>query len=515
MKNITKAQWNRMRLILCSTFLWGILAHGMMIFNKFSYHDDAGLFKYGITYSLGRWMLGIMGSVLTWFLGSTYYSVPLFYGMFTILFIAGITMVLADLLEIENQWLLIALSGVMVAYPAITSTLGYMFVAPYFLFGAMVGVLGISISCKTQKWYRYMGGLILTGCSVGIYQAYVPVYVSAILFYALKKTAEKNDVEWKAFFQIAVKSVVSCLGFMAVYFAGNQIALTVTGEKLSDYQGINTMGSTSIRGYLYRILVAYREFFLPTDGTSANMYPFSTDVIYKILLVAAGIATLCLLYRCFRKNLFLGLQVLAFAVCIPFAANFIYFMCAPEQVDSMMAYGSVSIFVYIMWVIDSGFPMDVEWKLSTAKVRRVLMKTCVAFLLILNIMFCRFDNICYLKAEYLQMQTISYLTVLASQIKSTEGFTPNTPVAYVNEYGKYDYTTANIPEFKEIELIPYAYTNLLNNYAWKITMKMWCNFDPELADAADYEELPEVQEMPAYPADGSIRMIDGVVVVKF
>ena len=121
-----------MKLILCSTFLWGILAHGMMIFNKFSYHDDAGLFKYGLTYTLGRWMLGIMGDVLTWFLGSTYYSVPLFYGMFTILFIAGITMILADLLEIDNKWLLIALSGVMVAYPAITSTLGYMFVAPYF-----------------------------------------------------------------------------------------------------------------------------------------------------------------------------------------------------------------------------------------------------------------------------------------------------------------------------------------------------------------------------------------------
>ena len=30
------------KLILYSTFLWGIFAHGMMIFNKFSYHDDAG-----------------------------------------------------------------------------------------------------------------------------------------------------------------------------------------------------------------------------------------------------------------------------------------------------------------------------------------------------------------------------------------------------------------------------------------------------------------------------------------
>ena len=53
------------KLILYSTFLWGIFAHGMMIFNKFSYHDDAGLFEYGLTYSLGRWMLGLIGDFVT------------------------------------------------------------------------------------------------------------------------------------------------------------------------------------------------------------------------------------------------------------------------------------------------------------------------------------------------------------------------------------------------------------------------------------------------------------------
>lgn len=68
------------KLILYSTFLWGIFAHGMMIFNKFSYHDDAGLFEYGLTYSLGRWMLGLIGDFVTFLFGSGYYSVPLFTG---------------------------------------------------------------------------------------------------------------------------------------------------------------------------------------------------------------------------------------------------------------------------------------------------------------------------------------------------------------------------------------------------------------------------------------------------
>lgn len=46
-------------------------------------------------------------------------------------------------------------------------------------------------------------------------------------------------------------------------------------------------------------------------------------------------------------------------------------------------------------------------------------------------------------------------------------------------------------------------------------MKMWCGFDPETADSTTYEQLPEVVQMPNYPDAGAIRVIDGVVVIKF
>ena len=46
-------------------------------------------------------------------------------------------------------------------------------------------------------------------------------------------------------------------------------------------------------------------------------------------------------------------------------------------------------------------------------------------------------------------------------------------------------------------------------------MKYWCGFDPEEADASSFEELPEVKKMPSYPADGSIQVVKGTLVVKF
>ena len=38
-----------------SAFVFGILAHGMMLFNKYSFHDDIHyMFDVGSTYTLGR-----------------------------------------------------------------------------------------------------------------------------------------------------------------------------------------------------------------------------------------------------------------------------------------------------------------------------------------------------------------------------------------------------------------------------------------------------------------------------
>lgn len=46
-------------------------------------------------------------------------------------------------------------------------------------------------------------------------------------------------------------------------------------------------------------------------------------------------------------------------------------------------------------------------------------------------------------------------------------------------------------------------------------MKLWCGFSPIMKDAAEYEQLPEVEEMPGYPDAGSIKIVEDVLVIKF
>ena len=66
---------NPCRLILLSTLLWGLFAHGMMLLNKFSFHDDAKLgFGIGATVTSGRWMLEVLKRVTEFVFGGSIYS---------------------------------------------------------------------------------------------------------------------------------------------------------------------------------------------------------------------------------------------------------------------------------------------------------------------------------------------------------------------------------------------------------------------------------------------------------
>lgn len=144
-----------------------------------------------------------------------------------------------------------------------------------------------------------------------------------------------------------------------------------------------------------------------------------------------------------------------------------------------------------------------------------IVNATVIMLFVLCLGYCRFDNICYLKAEYLQEQTKGYYSTLITQIKGVEGYTDEAKVVFINEFEKEDKTLSDIPQFDEIQILPYDTRNWINDYAWRTTMKMWCGFDPETVDSSIYGQLPEVVEMPSYPDAGSIKMVDGVVVVKF
>ena len=179
-KKITEQQ----KMIFVSCFIWTLVAHGTILFNKISFHDDIeGIFSVGSTYTLGRWFLGILGSVFGTVFGGLY-SVPVWYGLLSIIFIAIATCLLVEIFDIQNKSSLIVISGIMVTIPVVTALFGFMFTAPFYLLGMLMATRGAYLLIKGSNKRDSILGIVFICLGCGVYQVYF-TFAVGILYLSL------------------------------------------------------------------------------------------------------------------------------------------------------------------------------------------------------------------------------------------------------------------------------------------------------------------------------------------
>ena len=500
---------SRRGLILLSTVAWGLAAHGYMFFNKFSFHDDVKLpFHIGATFTSGRWFLG----ALKWFtencLGGLF-SLPFFNGMISVLFVALSACLIADLLGLRRRLSCICLAGVMVTFPAFTSTLGYMFTSPFYMAGLLMAVAGTYLVCMNHFKLSVPLGCFMCACSIGVYQAGLPMMLSLMLIYAIHRIIEEES-EFP-FWREGIRLALSVIFILLIYVGINHLCLHIADKQLSDYETISTYGFDGWKEYINRIRTAYYEFFVTPRGKMRNMFPQPPIEILHLAIVAFGasLAVVRAVQLGIRK--LCALKFLFMMLVFPITACFAFIMINSHLTHSLMMYSRVSVFILFLVLLESAYE-DIH-------IPRWTYRAGITAVICVALFYCRFANICYFKAEFQQSQAISYFTRLVSHIESVKGYNPEYPVAFLNERNKQGFSAPKIPEFDEIHLLPYYFTDqnlMINNYAWKSFMRMWCGYAPIVIENTErIQRLPEVLTMPRYPADGSILVIDNTVVVKF
>lgn len=506
------------RYILCilGTFTWGILAHGMMLFNKISCFDDIhNMFNVGATFTSGRWMLGIMDVVARFLFGSEQYSVPLFNGVCAFLIIAVSGCLILNLFEIKKAASAVVVSGIMVMFPVVVGIFGYMFTAPYYLSGLLFSTMGAWLICKSvlSSPLKMISGCLLIGCAVGIYQAWFPFGLSVILMYFLKLTINDTDAAWITFFKCAVYFGSSCVLSIVFYLGVMQIFLAAFGQQLTEYKGINSLGYQGIRGYLERIVLAYREFFSPAtdpDFVRWNMYPQGMALGYKAVIALIMIFGFLIIVKLFSENRSQGIQSMLLFALIPLAVNFIFVMVFKWYIYVLMMYSQVMVFVFVIYLAE-----NIEFNIK-ARYKETAYDVILVVMIYACVIYCRYANVCYLKAEMMQSQAASYYTTLITRIESIEGYTDELPVAFINSDHKTDKNWPQIRELDGIVIEPYTWDCVINDNSWIGYMKYRCGYEPEIIEDTEILEQDEqVVAMPAYPDDGSIELLDDIIVVKF
>ena len=500
-----------------AAFAAGLAAHLYQFTNKLYNYDELANTPGGIGLSTeqGRWLLNWMGRFMRSVFGGSY-SLPFFNGIFALLFLALSAGMVVSVFQVRNKLTAGLIGGLMTVFPAVVSMYFFMFLALYYAIGISFSVFAAWLAVKYPKnIIANIAAVVMIACSLGVYQAYFPDTVCILLIVVILKAAfggVKEKKEWKEFFLMIARFLVVMAAGVAVYFLINKAVLAVTHIQLTSYQGGDTMGKITIAQLISALKSCYTSFFdMGFSDVMGISYNRTVRRLIKVvwILFAAGIGA----YLVLKKKEYLNKVIVLCGILVfPVAMFLIYVMAPNSYCYTLMAYSVVFFFVFFLLWLDACFR---NLKLH-APVKSITNWVSALLTAALVIVFVWYANGNYMALEYTKYHDFSYVQTLITKIRSVEDYSQDKPVIVVgtqindstNGMGSLIGDTFTVGGKADTNL---GYNSLL------YLMSDYLGFSPYYGT---YEEIQNwmqrevVREMPSYPADGSIQVIDDTIIVK-
>lgn len=495
------------------------IIHGEFVFNKISFWDNI-TGSFGASFfnneplPHGKWLDYIICSFLTTVAGTE--SLPVINGIVVSLSLSLFALVVYSMFNIKDTMYKVAFGFVLLSIPAVAGNLGY----GTWTLGQLICVVAAYCTCEAihiiRSCKRYFLGSLLFAFALGYYQCHFALYISLCILYLIDYILF-HEVSFKDFIKFLFSYFVNIAVGLGIYLLILHFFLHLEGIGLLSYANTDTYGIVTLQGYVNRIRFAYKLFFNPYLHMEANMFPFHWTTWYKLLLslnLLIGVIAMLKVIKENKKEKFYQLLFLFFL--FPGTLNFNGILYDWRNVHSLHVYQQAFLFLLPFILYRASFLIKTGNTFSLQRLGQRVRNIIIFMTVVFTVLFIRYDNYCYMLSEFRQAQAISYFTTLTTRIMSVNGYQKDLPVAFINEamknnnvdeiHSNYDYPATN----------PFN-CPMINSYveSSRAFMKYWCGYAPTFVDAKLYKNNPIVKEMPCYPNDGSVKVIDNVVVVKF
>ena len=108
----------------------------------------------------------------------------------TILLLSITACIIIEFFEINSMILCSLIGAIFLCFPTVTSTMFFMYTAPYYALAILLAVLAAWFADGQRFGMVY--GSILCAFSLGIYQAYLPLTVSLLILKMLQNSLSKQ-----------------------------------------------------------------------------------------------------------------------------------------------------------------------------------------------------------------------------------------------------------------------------------------------------------------------------------
>ncbi len=493
--------------LLCffSSLVSGIIIHLYALTHKLPNWDDINnLQGFGSGAEYGRWLLEYIRPL------HGEWSIPAFNGMLAILLWSVGAALIYHALQLTTQTSAVLLGLMVISFPAIASTMTYMFTVTCYALGFLFVCAGSMLYRRYQ--YGFLPAMLLYLLSLGIYQSYICLAVSILIMGFLLDLIRDGKRSKEVFLngcKAGATLIITLLSYIIISKWFNQ---NITTDR-----GLNTMGQIDVKAMPRLIMRSYKrisEYFLWKPYSFTTSFTQLINIAICIMIVVIFIYIMVQGKR-YKDKLESILSVLLLML-LPIAMASIYIL-APETQDATLMMLHPYFFVYVILIaLTETLAIDVK------KIKGTTHMVGIAVILIILIGYRNYlvTNEAYFRTEIAFNRVYAYYDRIIMNVEAQQGYQYGDAVAIIGEFypepnplSSYQIDDNRFTEFTGIALE----SGLLTSGSRRNFLRTYLGIHlPEVSDETIDKiiESKEFKGMPTYPDSTSIQRIEQVWVVK-
>lgn len=454
---------------------------------------------FGWALALGRWFLAyvqrhVVGNAVIPFLIVIMYAV-----------LVGLSAIaLFRMFNITNKAAYVLIPALFVSFPIVLQQFGFLYMAAFYSYSFFATVMSI-LCIRQRKIWGYVIGIICLLTMLGSYQSYIgSVAALAVMLFVIDLIdGRKKRDAFLDFGATALAGVIaSALDLVC-------INVTMTKENIAAADRVSSVSLQDILGNIhFSFVYAFKWFFTYFEDSL-----FSRDKMYLLLLLVIVVcALICVINLIIAKKYLEAFLTLFGVYLVPHAMNMSQYMFPHNGINGIMRYHYVLIFVFAIALINR----------CDIKIAKCITQwlAYVSMFALLNT-YILSDNIGGLQYKITYNQNYTEASAMINRVYELKGYKQNeTRVVLAKPI---DWTILNTEYgllFTEtvIGAGPVYWDGFFGlNVCRRNYFMAYLGVEVGYISEDEYNSVVnslEYQKMPVWPAEGSVKMINGFAVIK-
>lgn len=431
----------------------------------------------------------------------------------------GITVILVtDILQMKNKYMKYIVALIFAVAPNISATLTFFYCSDAYILGLLLATLAVFLMRKyeNKKWIIIVSGL-LVACAMGMYQTYLSV--TMVLCVATLIIDILNKKEKKQIFTNIFKYILMGTIGIILFYLLSHITLLLKGFPISNYSGADSIGLETLLDLPQLLPQAYQSFFnyYFNDKIIPNTI-WNTNILYGIIFGIMLISTIYLIIKNkIYKKVVNTLLLFALVIIAPVCFGIIEIMVPNVDIHILMACSMIYIFPIFFKILEMLPKEDV-----ISNIFKYIVIGC-SLIIIWNYIWQ--DNASYIAMKSMQNQAESTTLRLVTQIEQLDEYNPEMPVLFYGGLDNNPYLNKKNTSIESKKIYDRTWGFISDSSTiWWGNLDSWRKILYEYASVnlnlvsewenTDILESEEFKNMKYYPEKDSIKIINGIVVVK-